>query len=125
MVPGLDPHLRACLPFGGDVDLRGRVLPHKDGRQPGRHTLRPELLDLCRDLTADLCSDGLSVDDARSHVAPSVVGRASIALAHVRRLVLGGIATFLFLFVPGVRDTERSGALALTEPDEDKEELSV
>jgi DHA3 family tetracycline resistance protein-like MFS transporter len=39
--------------------------------------------------------------------------------------ILGGIATFLFLFVPGVRDTERSGALALTEPDEDKEELSV
>jgi hypothetical protein len=39
--------------------------------------------------------------------------------------ILGGIATFLFLFVPGVRDTERSGALALAEPDEDKEELSV
>jgi hypothetical protein len=39
--------------------------------------------------------------------------------------ILGGVATFIFLFVPGVRDTERSGALALAETDEDKEELSV
>src|SRR6266508_2710299 len=64
---GADPHVRAGLLLGGDVDVGGFVLTHQHRGQARLHAVVHEGHDPLRDLGSDLAGDGPAVDEGRRH----------------------------------------------------------